>query len=79
MKLLWENEIGKDDVLFIYPESVEHCYRDCDSNLSLLQILFPQSSFSFITTRYAPVIPLPRLSISHVWQLVFLRCGSGGF
>lgn len=49
-----EARVGKGDVLFIYPDTVEHCYRDLDSNLSLLQILFPRSSFSFITTRYAP-------------------------
>jgi AraC family cel operon transcriptional repressor len=48
-----ETRIGKGDVLFIYPETVEHCYRDCDNNLSLLQILFPRNSFSFIITRYA--------------------------
>ncbi len=49
-----ETRIGKGDVLFIYPDSVEHCYRDYDASISLLQILFPRSSFSFITTRYRP-------------------------
>jgi len=44
--------VGKGDVLFIYPDTVAHCYLDIDKSFSLLQILFPKESFRFITQRY---------------------------
>ena len=45
--------VKKGDLLFIAPHHIEHCYTEADENLSLLQILFRQDSFSFITERYS--------------------------
>ena len=45
--------VRKGDVLFIYPETVEHLYRDCTETLSILQILFPAETFVFMMDRYA--------------------------
>lgn len=53
-----ETRIGKGDVLFIYPEVVQHCYRKYDQHFSLLQILFPQESFQFIRQRYRSAVSL---------------------
>ena len=53
-----ETRIGKGDVLFIYPEVVQHCYRKYDRYFSLLQILFPQESFQFIRQRYRSAVAL---------------------
>ncbi len=47
------DRVGKGDVLFIYPETVEHCYLDFDKSFSLLQILFTGESFNFIVGRYS--------------------------
>lgn len=48
--------IGKGDVLFIYPETVLHCYQNYDKYFSILQILFPQYSFMFIRNRYSDAV-----------------------
>lgn len=45
--------IGKGDVLFIYPDVVEHCLHHYNPHFSILQILFPQESFWYIKNRYA--------------------------
>lgn len=47
------SRVTKGDVLFIYPETVEHCYHEYEKTFSILQILFPQASFWFIKNRYA--------------------------
>jgi len=45
-------QVTKGDILFLQPDVSEHSYRDIDEHLSLLQILFQQDSYSFITERY---------------------------
>lgn len=49
--------VKEGDVLFIYPETVEHCYCDWSSDLRIIQILFPQEGFRFMRDRYAQDLP----------------------
>ena len=42
----------KGDILFISPDTVQHCIKKYSDNISLLQILFQKGSFSFIGDRY---------------------------
>lgn len=44
--------VQKGDILFIPPECARHQITDYDKSISLLQILFPQSSYNFINGRY---------------------------
>jgi AraC family transcriptional regulator, dual regulator of chb operon len=48
-----EYSVLKGDILFIPPNVASHCVKNYDKNTSLLQILFPIASFSFIKSRYA--------------------------
>jgi AraC family cel operon transcriptional repressor len=42
----------KGDILFIRPDTVQHCIKEYSKNISLLQIMFQKGSFSFIGDRY---------------------------
>ena len=44
--------VKKGNILFIPPECAMHKITDYDNSISILQILFPQSSYNFIYNRY---------------------------
>ncbi len=47
-----DKEASKGDILFIKPDTVQHCIKNYSKNFSLLQILFQKGSFSYIGDRY---------------------------